>query len=76
MARPLRIEFPGATYHVMARGNQGQKICLDDHDREMWVAERLGMGYETRVSQAVTLVESSRQASIQAMKEKLNRCHV
>jgi putative transposase len=38
MARPLRLEFPGATYHVMARGNQGQKICLDDHDREMWLA--------------------------------------
>lgn len=38
MARPLRIEFPGATFHVMARGNQGQKICLDDHDREMWLA--------------------------------------
>ena len=38
MARPLRMEFAGATYHVMARGNQGQKICLDDHDREMWLA--------------------------------------
>ena len=37
MARPLRIAFAGATYHVMARGNQGQKICLDDHDREMWL---------------------------------------
>ena len=38
MARPLRIEFAGATYHVMARGNQGQKICVDDPDREMWLA--------------------------------------
>lgn len=38
MARPLRIEFPGAVYHVMARGNQGQKICADDRDREMWLA--------------------------------------
>lgn len=38
MARPLRFEFVGATYHVMARGNQGQKICLDDHDRQMWLA--------------------------------------
>ena len=25
MARPLRIEYPGAVYHVMARGNQGRK---------------------------------------------------
>ncbi len=23
MARPLRIEFPGALYHVTARGNEG-----------------------------------------------------
>lgn len=38
MARPLRIEFPGAAYHVMARGNQGQEICADDGDRQMWLA--------------------------------------
>jgi hypothetical protein len=38
MTRPLRLEFSGATYHVMARGNQGQKIWIDDHDREMWLA--------------------------------------
>jgi REP element-mobilizing transposase RayT len=38
MAKPLRLEFSGATHHVMARGNQGQKICIDDHDLEMWLA--------------------------------------
>jgi hypothetical protein len=26
MARALRIEFPGAVYHVMARGHHGQGI--------------------------------------------------
>jgi hypothetical protein len=26
MARPLRIEFPGAVYHVTSRGNARQKI--------------------------------------------------
>jgi len=26
MARPLRIEFPGAFYHVMNRGNSGMDI--------------------------------------------------
>jgi hypothetical protein len=41
MAGPLRFEFAGAIYHVMARGNQGQKICLDDSDREMWLAALL-----------------------------------
>lgn len=33
MARPLRIEYPGAFYHVHARGNQKQPIFLSDEDR-------------------------------------------
>ena len=38
MARPLRIEYAGAVYHVMARGNQGQPIFRDDRDRRVWLA--------------------------------------
>ena len=34
MARPLRIEFRGALYHVTARGNAQQAIFLDDDDRQ------------------------------------------
>jgi hypothetical protein len=26
MARQIRIEYDGAAYHIMARGNQGQAI--------------------------------------------------
>ena len=37
MARPLRIEYPGAVYHVMARGNQGRDIFRDDEDRLRWL---------------------------------------
>jgi len=33
MSRPLRIEFPGALYHLTARGNGGDDIFLDDDDR-------------------------------------------
>ncbi len=33
MARPLRIEFPGAIYHLAARGNARQAIFEDDQDR-------------------------------------------
>ena len=46
MSRPLRIEFPGAHYHVTSRGNARRKIFLDDVDREVflvtlaWVVER------------------------------------
>jgi REP element-mobilizing transposase RayT len=37
MARPLRIEFPGALYHVTARGNERKPIVRDDSDRELWL---------------------------------------
>ena len=37
MARPLRIEFPGAVYHVTSRGNERRPIVRDDTDREMFV---------------------------------------
>ncbi len=33
MARPLRIEFPGAVYHVTARGDRHEDIFVDDEDR-------------------------------------------
>lgn len=33
MARKPRIHYPGAFYHVMLRGNDGQSIFLDDSDR-------------------------------------------
>lgn len=33
MARPLRIEFPGALYHVTSRGNARQDIYLTERDR-------------------------------------------
>lgn len=33
MARPLRIEFPGATYHVTSRGDRREPIYRDDTDR-------------------------------------------
>ena len=33
MARPLRIQFAGALYHVMSRGNERRPIVRDDIDR-------------------------------------------
>ena len=38
MARPLRIEVPGAVYHVTSRGNARQEIVGDDRDRSHWLA--------------------------------------
>lgn len=33
MARPLRLQFPGAVYHITARGNRQEPIFEDDSDR-------------------------------------------
>jgi REP element-mobilizing transposase RayT len=41
MARKLRVEYPGAIYHVMNRGDRREPIFLDDADRQRFV-ETLG----------------------------------
>ena len=46
MARSIRIEFPGAFYHVMARGNRRESIYKDDTDRRFFLgalADACGM---------------------------------
>lgn len=37
MARKLRIQFPGAIYHVMSRGDRREDIFRDDTDRESFL---------------------------------------
>lgn len=36
MARGIRVEYPGAFYHVMARGNRREHIFRDDRDRRFF----------------------------------------
>ena len=37
MARPLRIQYPGAVYHVTCRGNDRQNIFRDDEDQKRFL---------------------------------------
>ena len=37
MARSIRIEYPGAFYHVMARGNRREHIYRDEVDRRFFL---------------------------------------
>jgi len=37
MARPLRIEYPGAYYHVTSRGNERRAIFADDTDKRRFL---------------------------------------
>lgn len=43
MGRPLRLEVPGATYHVASRGSCRQTIFYDDTDRSefLWRLDRV-----------------------------------
>jgi len=38
MARKLRVEYPGAIYHVMNRGDRREVIFEDDQDRRGFLA--------------------------------------
>ena len=37
MARPLRITFPGAFYHITSRGNERKNIFKSRRDREKFL---------------------------------------
>jgi REP element-mobilizing transposase RayT len=53
MARPLRVEYPGAIYHVMSRGNGRQRVFRDERD-----FQRLLEGLESAVRKFDWLVMS------------------
>jgi putative transposase len=38
MARKLRVEYPGAIYHVLNRGDRREAIFRDDQDRQAFLA--------------------------------------
>ena len=38
MPRAPRVEFEGAQYHLMCRGDRRETVFLDDKDRELFVA--------------------------------------
>ncbi|MBJ7309983.1 transposase [Rugamonas sp. CCM 8940] len=37
MTRPLRLEFPGALYHITSRGDRSEDIYCDSGDRYAWL---------------------------------------
>ena len=38
MPRPLRIQYEGARYHVLSRGDRREAIFGDDKDRELFLS--------------------------------------
>jgi hypothetical protein len=39
MARPPRIDFPGALYHVTSRGNGRQQVFWTNDDRQRFLGQ-------------------------------------
>jgi len=74
MARPLRIEFKGAVYHVTARGNARDDIYLSDADRDMFldtlahVVDRFGW-----ICHAYCLMSNHFHLMIETPQANLNR---
>lgn len=38
MARALRVEYPGAFYHAVSRGNERKNVFLSARDREQFLS--------------------------------------
>ena len=58
MARQPRVEYPGALYHVITRGNQRQKIVYDDGDRAKYleILSRLKQAHSFRIHAYVLML--------------------
>ena len=48
MARSLRVEYVGAYYHVMARGNRREEIFMDEEDRRFFLEAMAEVCAQTR----------------------------
>ena len=60
MARPLRILYPGAFYHVTARGNERKEIFKSQRDREKFLEylESASIRYQAVIHVCVKCVAS------------------
>jgi len=74
MSRPLRIEFSGALYHVMARGNAREAIFQDDEDRQVFCSglARACERFEWRLW-AYCLMDNHYHLLIETLKPTLSR---
>ena len=75
MARPLRIEYPGAWYHVMNRGRRSEKIFHDRHDYQAFVEllEESSEIWNVRVA-AYALMTNHYHILVQTPDANISRC--
>jgi hypothetical protein len=61
MPRPLRIEYPGALYHITARRNRKDDIFLRDSDRYQFfeiLDQSFGVFFVMQIRQLSTLPQT------------------
>ncbi|MBI4422083.1 MAG: transposase [Elusimicrobia bacterium] len=74
MGRPTRIQFPGACYHIILQGNNGQDIFLGNQDRRYFLS--LLRAYKERFDLAVyayCLMPSAVELLIETRRPNLSR---
>ena len=74
MARPLRLEFPGALYHVTSRGDGQENIYEGDDDRRLFLSV-FASACEARnwVCHAYCLMDNHYHLLIETPEENLSR---
>jgi len=74
MVRPLRIEYPGAIYHVMSRGNAGDAIFKTrvDHEKFVECLAKAVEGYGIRIH-TYCLIANHYHLLIEAPEPNLSR---
>ena len=88
MARRVRLEYPGAVYHAMCRGDRREDIFLDEKDRWLFldalaqacgragISRHLAMGHVSNVSRACRAVQDATPPDIRhrLCQEVMLRC--
>ncbi|MEA3249779.1 MAG: transposase [Patescibacteria group bacterium] len=75
MSRQLRIEYPGAVYHVYARGNARQNIFLDNEDRLSFLAILAGAEEDHNfVCHADCLMDNHYHLELETPDGNLSKC--
>lgn len=73
MGRPLRIEFPGAHYHVTSRGNERKEIFKNQKDREQFLSYLESSAHRHHPMPRRHFSQSGRRSQLQANNTRENK---
>jgi hypothetical protein len=71
MVRAWRIEYEGALYNVLSKGNERCNTVVDDKDRNLQIAEKFGLTYSAGSRRVGVFKDLLRQST--TVQNKFNR---